>query len=73
MKKKKLYWRLCVIAVVIIIVVTYSPLVLATGRTTPSFLHLPFTLWVTMVLALALVLLTYAGSRITSNDEEEEL
>ena len=58
-------------AVVIIIAVTYSPLVIATGKTTPSFLHLPYTLWVTMVLALALVLLTYAGSRIMTNDEED--
>ncbi len=60
------------IAVVVIIAVTYSPLVMATGKTTPSFLHLPYTLWVTILLALVLVLLTFAGSRIMTNDEEEE-
>ncbi len=60
------------IAVVVIIAVTYSPLVMATGKINPSFLHLPYTLWVTILLALVLVLLTFAGSRIMTNDEEEE-
>ncbi len=69
--KRMMYWRLCVTAVIVIIAVTFSPLVIAPGKINPSVLGLPFTLWTTILTTIALVVLTYLGGRVSPNDEEE--
>lgn len=73
MKNKKLIWRLCVAAVLVILAVTYSPLILNEGKISPSFLHLPFSLWTTMIFAILLVILTYIGGKALPDNEEDSL
>jgi len=71
MKYNKLLWQLCVAAVILIIVVTFSPLIIAPGKIDPSVLGMPFTLWTSIITTIALVVLTYLGGRVSPNDEEE--
>jgi len=71
MKYNKLLWRICVVAVILIIVVTFSPLIIAPGKIDPSLLGMPFTLWTSILTTIALVVLTYLGGRVSPNDEEE--
>jgi len=72
MKNKKLLWKLCVAAVACIIVITYTPLVIPSGRSIPFFLYMPYTLWITILLTIALVVLTYLGGMVIPHDEEDE-
>ena len=69
--KQKMYWRICVTAVVVIIVITFSPLIIAPGKINPSVFGLPFTLWTSILTTIALVVFTYLGGRVSPNDEEE--
>ena len=71
MKYNKRLWRIYVIAVILIITVTFSPLIIAPGKIDPSVLGMPFTLWTTILTTIALVVLTYLGGRVSPNDEEE--
>ena len=73
MKNKKLIWKLCVAAVIVIILITYSPLITPEGKYTPSFLHLPYSLWTTILLAFILVALTYIGGRALPDNEEDAI
>lgn len=52
---------------VIIVLITYSPVVLVPGKTEPRFLHMPYSLWVTMVFAILLVFLTWLGGKLYGN------
>lgn len=71
MKYNKKLWRIYVTAVILIIAVTFSPLIIAPGKINPSIGGIPFTLWTTILLTIALVILTYLGGRVSPNDEEE--
>jgi len=71
MKYNKRLWNICVISVILIIAITFSPLIITPDKINPSIIGLPFTLWTTIFTTIALVVLTYLGGRVSPNDEEE--
>lgn len=71
MKYNKRLWKIYVTAVILIIAVTFSPIIIAPGKTNPSIVGLPFTLWTSILTTITLVVLTYLGGRVSPNDEEE--
>ncbi len=71
MKYNKRLWNICVISVILIIAITFSPLIIYPGKINPSVFGLPFTLWISILTTIALVVLTYFGGRVSPNDEEE--
>lgn len=70
MKKKKLIWRLCIVAVFIIIIFTFSPLVIAKGKIEPFLFGMPYTLWITILLTIILVVITFIGGKVLPDEEE---
>ena len=72
MRNNKFWWRLCVIAVLLIVVTTLSPLVIGKGKTEPFFLGFPYTLWMGIFLTIFLVVLTYIGGIVLPDEEEDE-
>ncbi len=68
-KKRKIYWRVTVVAAVVLVVLTFTPLVL-TGRIEPKLFSMPFTLWVSILITIVLVVLTYIGGRIHLKDKD---
>lgn len=70
MTNQKKLWRICVIAVVLIAILVYSPLITKAGKTDPFLFGMPFTLWTSMLLTIFVVALTYVGGLFLPNDEE---
>ena len=62
--KNEVYWKLCCTVFYILSGLTFSPLILSPGRTEPSLGGVPYTLWTTVVLGFALLLLTFIGTRV---------
>ncbi|MBN2030582.1 hypothetical protein JW824_10090 [bacterium] len=62
--KKTLYWNLCILAMVILSIITFSPLVIPEGKFTPLVFGLPRTLWTGIVVYVFMVLFTYFGTRV---------
>lgn len=60
------------ILVVLLIVVAYTPLMLPHGVYKPSVLGIPYSLWVSFVITVALVVLTYIGSKVHPGLDDEE-
>ena len=59
---------LIVVLAVILVVITFTPLILAPGKIEPKFLAMPFSLWTSITITIILVLLTFLATRIR-NDE----
>lgn len=57
-------WRVCCLAAVLLAVVTFTPLVIPEGRSTPTLVGLPYTLWVGVLVSLVFVVLTFVGTRV---------
>jgi hypothetical protein len=71
MKYNKRLWKIYVTGVILIIGITFSPLIIEPGKISPSVYGMPFTLWTSILTTIALVVLTYLGGRVSPNDEEE--
>lgn len=67
-KKRNKQWRIIVIAALTLTILAFSPLVLKPGKIEPTLLSMPFTLWVSIVITIVLVILTYIGGRIYLKD-----
>jgi uncharacterized membrane protein (DUF4010 family) len=68
-KKRRMYWRITAAAAIFLIVITFTPLVIPSGKTEPWLFSMPFTLWVSILITIALVVLTYIGGRVHLNDD----
>ncbi len=72
MNKNKRIWKFCVVSVIVIIALTFSPLIIASGKIHPFLFGLPYTLWTGIVLTILLVILTLIAGNALPNDEEGE-
>lgn len=72
MKKEKKYWKLCIILVLMLIVLAYTPLMIPNGVSKPMILGIPYSLWTSFLITVALVVLTYIGAKVHPGRDEEE-
>jgi hypothetical protein len=74
-ERNKIYWRICTASVMVIAVLGYTPLMIPKGVYKPMILGIPYSLWLSFLLTVLLVILTFIGSRVHpgSNKYEEEL
>jgi hypothetical protein len=74
-QRKIINWRICIFVVILLTALGLSPVVIPMGIFKPSFLGMPYTLWMGSLVCICLVLMTYIGSRVHpgNNNENEEL
>ena len=66
---KTLYWRLCCLKVVMLSALAFTPLVIPAGQYEPMLAGVPLTLWAGIGIAVALVALTWIGTRVHPDNE----
>ncbi len=69
---KKHLWRLCCLGVLLLAVLTFTPLVTPLGIPEPYWLGIPRTLWAGILIYLSITVLTWVGSRVYLSDRSEE-
>lgn len=62
--KKRIAWWICCAAVLLLSVLTFTPLVMPLGVHEPTLLGVPYTLWTSILLTIALVGLTYWATQV---------
>jgi len=70
-KKSRLYNVLILLAL-LLAVLTFTPLVMPYGVHQPSLLHLPYTLWTGLIVAILFVCLTWLAVRWHPGRKEDE-
>ena len=71
MKKSRSYNVLVALAIIFAIL-TFTPLVMPYGKHQPTFLHLPYTLWTGLLVAILFVCLTWLAVRLHPGKGEDE-
>lgn len=66
-QRKRARYAVVIIAL-LLVVITFTPLILRPGKTEPGFLSLPYTLWTSMLITIVLVILTYLASKVQDKD-----
>ncbi|MEQ9438777.1 MAG: hypothetical protein RIG62_06995 [Cyclobacteriaceae bacterium] len=68
----KTYWYLCIAGAVCLTILTFTPLVIPAGVFEPMLFGIPYTFWVSFLVMLLFVLLTYIGTRVHPGRNEKE-
>jgi len=68
--ENKLYWKITAAIAVLLIILTFTPVVIAPGKITPTLFSMPYTLWMSILITFILVVLTYIGGRVHLKDKE---
>jgi hypothetical protein len=74
-QRKTIYWRICIVAVIVLTALGLSPAVIPPGIYQPGFLGMPYSLWAGMLVTLCLVIMTLIGSKVHpgATNENEKL
>ena len=71
-KKKSRAYNVLIILAILLSVLTFTPLVMPYGVRQPGFLHLPYTLWTGLIVAILFVCLTWFAVRMHPGKGEDE-
>jgi len=70
--KNRRYWRILRTLAIILCLLVFTPLVIPAGVHLPELFGIPYSLWTSFLITVALVFLTYLGTKVhRSNDEGE--
>ncbi len=72
-EKNRKYWRILRTAAIILCLLTFTPLVIPEGVYKPELLGVPYSLWTSYLITIALVVLTYFGTKVHRSAEDEEV
>ncbi len=70
--KVKTRWYLVVATVVLLVILTFTPVVTPYGQYKPELLGIPYTLWTGILIGMAIVGLTLYGSFICPGSKRWE-
>jgi hypothetical protein len=73
LKKYKWYYGITVTAAIMIVAVSFSPLVIPHHTFKPELAGLPYSLWMGILTTISLVFLTYISTRVHPGSKEEIL
>lgn len=71
MNKAK-YWKICCGLVIILSLLTFTPLVIPIGEYEPMLFGVPYSLWTSFIITVLLVVLTFIGTIVHPGVHREE-
>ena len=69
--RSKRYFLICG-AVLVLVIITFTPLVIPYGIYKPELVGLPYSLWIGILISIVLVVLTFISTRIFLESESED-
>ncbi len=63
-KQRRLFYNLLVLLSLLVVVFSFSPIVLVKNKVNPAFLSMPFALWTNILATIVLVFFTFLGGRL---------
>lgn len=67
-QRRKSYFNLLVGLSVLVVVVSFSPIILSKDKIEPTLFKMPYTLWTSILATLLLLLFTYIGGRLRGDN-----
>lgn len=69
---KKNIWTICKVLFIALSILTFTSIVIPTEQANPTFLGLPRTLWIGLLISLSFILLTIIGSIFINTSKTEK-
>ncbi len=71
--RKKKYWRWSCIAAILLCIISFTPLIIPSGTYKPMLFGIPYSLWSSFLITVALVVLTFIGTKVHPDMKDEEV
>lgn len=71
-KRKSNVWLLCMLVALILVIITFTPLVTPQGKFRPFLFGLPFTIWTGILISTGLVMVTFIGSFLHPGSDKKD-
>lgn len=71
--RKKKYWRWSCTAAILLCIISFTPLIIPSGTYKPMLFGIPYSLWTSFLITVALVVLTYIGTKVHPDMKDEEV
>ena len=71
--KKRKYWRILRVLVIALCLLTFTPFVIPEGVYKPELFGIPYSLWTSFLITVALVFLTYLGTKVHRGVDEGKI
>jgi len=72
-KRKKIPWYLSCTVMIVLSVLTFTPVITPAHTYKPMLMGIPYTLWTGFLLTVALVLITYIGASVHFGKNDKEV
>lgn len=69
---KPLVWNICCIAIILLSIMTFTPLVIPASQPDPALAGVPYTLWAGIATAVAMMLVNFIGTLVYPGKENED-
>lgn len=63
-QRRKFYFSLLVGLSLLVVILSFSPLILSKNKIKPSLFEMPYTLWTSILATLILIIFTFLGGRL---------
>ena len=61
---KQIYWRICQLSAVLLMLSTFTTFVIPPGTFAPSISGMPYSLWLGILISILLVVLTFIATKV---------
>jgi len=69
---KDTIWKICCITVVVMAILTFTPVVTPVGKASPEVFGMPYTMWMGLLWTMLLVVITYIGTKVHPGFRDEQ-
>lgn len=69
-KTQKIIWKLCYISAMVIVVLSFTPVLLEPEKVEPFVVGIPYHLWMSILFSIILVVLTVLGTFVHPGKRE---
>lgn len=71
--KKRKYWRILQVIAILLCAIVFTPVIIPKGVYKPELFGIPYSLWTSYLITVALVFITYLGTKVHPGADEEEV
>ncbi|KPK84039.1 MAG: hypothetical protein AMS27_11080 [Bacteroides sp. SM23_62_1] len=70
--RKPTAWYLCISFALLLVIITFTPLVIPHGKYNPILLGMPYTIWTGILISLGLVIITFISVFVHPGSDKKD-
>jgi len=70
--RNSIAWLICISVALLLVIITFTPLVTPTGKIKPFLFGMPYTIWTGILISIGLVIITFIGALVHPGSDKKD-